>query len=126
MFSYARNMDHIKEYTSNILFLKKLYYFLNYYWLGFYFSNVQIDPPASSILMLKSIKLSFAFEQTWVLSGAQQGIFLHLFADFMEKLGEGLISSRIDKIFKLDRISEAHSYFQSNPTKKIVLLPATK
>uniref|UniRef100_A0A6U1VW20 Enoyl reductase (ER) domain-containing protein n=1 Tax=Vannella robusta TaxID=1487602 RepID=A0A6U1VW20_9EUKA len=85
--------------------------------------SVQIDPPASHVLLLKSAKISYLFEQTWVLSGSQQGRFLHLFKDLMQRLEQGDVSCHVDKTFKMDRISDAHAYFLANTAQKIVLLP---
>lgn len=41
--------------------------------------NLQLDPPATQILLFKSSSLIFLFEQSWMLSTIQQGRYLRKF-----------------------------------------------
>jgi len=42
-------------------------------------SELQLDPPDSVLLKLKSATISFMWSQTWVLSSAQQGRFMRMY-----------------------------------------------
>ncbi|XP_062510893.1 quinone oxidoreductase-like protein 1 [Corticium candelabrum] len=48
--------------------------------------QLQLDPPDSQFLFMKGAAVSFLFDNIWVLSGAQQGKYLHIIQDLMEKL----------------------------------------
>lgn len=53
--------------------------------------NLQLDPPDSQMLFLKGASVCFLFQDTWTLSRAQQGRYLHILSDLMEKLLQGVI-----------------------------------
>jgi hypothetical protein len=49
-------------------------------------AQLQLDPPDSEFLFMKGATVSFLFEQIWMLSAAQQGKYLHIIQDIMDKL----------------------------------------
>ncbi|KAG8171391.1 hypothetical protein JTE90_007589 [Oedothorax gibbosus] len=54
--------------------------------------NLQLDPPNSRLLFMKCASLGFLFEHAWTLSSTQQGQYLHILMDIMEKVADGVIS----------------------------------
>ncbi|CAL1280343.1 unnamed protein product [Larinioides sclopetarius] len=53
--------------------------------------NLQLDPTNSRLLFLKCASLGFLFEHAWTLSSTQQGQYLHILMDIMEKVADGVI-----------------------------------
>ena len=53
--------------------------------------KLQLDPPDTHLLMMKGASLHFLFEHTWLLSGAQQGDYLHILQSTMSKLEDGTL-----------------------------------
>jgi len=84
-------------------------------------SDLQLDPPECQILSLKGASISFLFEQTWLLSNNQQGRFLHIMNDLMDKFSKGQILPKIAATFSLDEIQQAHQKLETYPTGKIVV-----
>ncbi|XP_044140384.1 quinone oxidoreductase-like protein 1 [Bufo gargarizans] len=58
---------------------------------------LQLDPPDSNILFLKGATLSYLNEETWNLSSSQQGKYLHILKDVMDKLGGGIFRPYLDE-----------------------------
>ncbi|XP_056415539.1 quinone oxidoreductase-like protein 1 [Hyla sarda] len=58
---------------------------------------LQLDPPDSNILFLKSASLSYLNEETWNLSSSHQGKYLHILKDVMDKLGGGIFKPYFDE-----------------------------
>ena len=51
--------------------------------------SLQLDPPESECLLMKSASLHFLFEPTWVMSGGHQGDYLHMLHTAVKMLEEG-------------------------------------
>lgn len=64
--------------------------------------DLQLDPPDSQMLYLKGASLSFLFEHSWVLSRGQQGRYLHILSDIMEKLENSVIRPVIHHTVSLE------------------------
>lgn len=64
--------------------------------------NLQLDPPDSQMLYLKGASVSFLFEHSWVLSRGQQGRYLHILTDIMEKLTNAVIRPVIHHTISLE------------------------
>ncbi|XP_073440724.1 quinone oxidoreductase-like protein 1 [Dendrobates tinctorius] len=58
---------------------------------------LQLDPPDSNILFLKCASLSYLNEEAWNLSSSQQGKYLHILKDVMDKLGGGIFRPYLDE-----------------------------
>ncbi len=52
----------------------------------------QLDPPDSEQLFLRGASLSFLFSQAWLLSPLNQGRYIHILRDLLEKVGAAAIS----------------------------------
>jgi len=63
--------------------------------------DLQLDPPDSQLLYFKGASLCFLNEQTWALSGAQQGRFLHIMGDLAAKLAAGVVKPSVSKVVAL-------------------------
>lgn len=57
--------------------------------------DLQLDPPNSKILYLKGASVSFLFKDAWTLSKGQQGRFLHILTDVLEKVEKGTIKPMV-------------------------------
>lgn len=64
--------------------------------------DLQLDPPDSQMLYLKGASVSFLFEHSWVLSRGQQGRYLHILSDIMEKLSNSIIRPVIHHTVSLE------------------------
>lgn len=84
--------------------------------------SIQLDPPAAKVLLLKSARLVFLFEQTWVLSGAQHGRYLHIVQDLMEQLAGGNVRVNVAQRLELEKISVAYAEVQRQPVGKVVIV----
>ncbi|KAM4700264.1 quinone oxidoreductase-like protein 1 isoform 1-T1 [Discoglossus pictus] len=63
--------------------------------------NLQLDPPDTRLLFLKGASLSFLNDEMWTLSNAQQGKYLHILKDVMEKLSIGILRPQLDETVPL-------------------------
>ncbi|EEC14124.1 quinone oxidoreductase, putative [Ixodes scapularis] len=59
-------------------------------------SDLQLDPPHSQMMFMKCASLGFLFEHAWTLSSTQQGRYLHILMDIMEKVSSGVIRYAIN------------------------------
>ncbi|KAL6080396.1 Alcohol dehydrogenase GroES-like domain [Balamuthia mandrillaris] len=76
-------------------------------------SYLQLDPPTTRLLYLRGASLSFLFEQTWLLSPLQQGRYLHILEELLEKIRKEEIRVRVANAFPLEKIREAHRLLDS-------------
>jgi len=83
--------------------------------------NLQLDPTDSRALFLKGASISYLFEHTWILSNAQQGRFLHILTDLMEKIAQEKVQPKLFKTFPLEKIREAYRTLDTNKIGKIVI-----
>ncbi|XP_068931046.1 quinone oxidoreductase-like protein 1 isoform X2 [Petaurus breviceps papuanus] len=59
--------------------------------------NLQLDPPDSHCLFLKGATISFLNDEVWNLSNVQQGKYLCILKDVMEKLSTGVFRPLLDE-----------------------------
>ncbi|XP_074070169.1 quinone oxidoreductase-like protein 1 isoform X1 [Macrotis lagotis] len=59
--------------------------------------NLQLDPPDSHCLFLKGATVSFLNDEVWNLSNVQQGKYLCILKDVMEKLSTGIFRPLLDE-----------------------------
>ncbi|XP_051840891.1 quinone oxidoreductase-like protein 1 isoform X8 [Antechinus flavipes] len=59
--------------------------------------NLQLDPPDSHCLFLKGATVSFLNDEVWNLSNVQQGRYLCILKDVMEKLSTGVFRPLLDE-----------------------------
>uniref|UniRef100_A0A8C7YC64 Crystallin, zeta (quinone reductase)-like 1 n=1 Tax=Oryzias sinensis TaxID=183150 RepID=A0A8C7YC64_9TELE len=53
--------------------------------------DLQLDPPDCRLLFLKSASVSFLNPEVWTTSSAQQGRYLHILKDVIEKMSTGVL-----------------------------------
>ncbi|XP_071956048.1 quinone oxidoreductase-like protein 1 [Antedon mediterranea] len=78
--------------------------------------DLQIDPPNSQLLFLKNGSVSYLFPSAWTLSSNQQGRYLHIMRDVLNKLASGVIKPSISGKISLD---EAPSVYQMIKSRRI-------
>lgn len=83
--------------------------------------NLQLDPPNSRLLFMKCASLGFLFEHAWTLSSAQQGQYLHVLMDIMEKVADKVIRPNIHHTVSFDSVPEAMRKLPSVRVGKIVM-----
>jgi NADPH:quinone reductase-like Zn-dependent oxidoreductase len=86
-------------------------------------SDIQLDPPESKILYMKNATISYLFEHSWILANAQQGRYLHILKEVLEKLEHNQLKVKLTVDFPLERLKDAHLLLQTANTNggKIVL-----
>ncbi|XP_052830149.1 quinone oxidoreductase-like protein 1 [Octopus bimaculoides] len=72
--------------------------------------DLQLDPPDSRELFLRSGSLCFLFDSIWTMSYSQHGRYKHILCDAVDKLDRGLLKVNISKTIQVD---EAVSNFLS-------------
>lgn len=60
--------------------------------------DLQLDPPNSLQLFFRSASLSFLFDQSWTMSAAQQGRWLHVVEDIMKHLESSSIKPHVARL----------------------------
>ncbi|XP_068698755.1 quinone oxidoreductase-like protein 1 isoform X1 [Montipora foliosa] len=84
--------------------------------------DLQLDPPDSQLLYLKGASVSFLFEHSWILSRGQQGRYLHILNDIMEKLSTSVIRPVIHHTVSLeDACDTLQHQFSNHKVGKIVV-----
>ncbi|XP_055947941.1 quinone oxidoreductase-like protein 1 [Argiope bruennichi] len=83
--------------------------------------NLQLDPPNSRLLFLKCASLGFLFEHAWTLSSTQQGQYLHILMDIMEKVADGVIRPNVYHTVSFDSVPETMKKLPSVRVGKIVM-----
>ncbi|CAL8369827.1 unnamed protein product [Gadus morhua 'NCC'] len=53
--------------------------------------ELQLDPPDCRLLHLKSASVTFLNQEVWTASTVQQGRYLHILKDIMEKMSSGIL-----------------------------------
>ena len=64
-------------------------------------SNIQLDPPDCQRLWLKGASVAFLFEQSWILSGSQQGRYAHVLTALMDRLASGEVIPMVEATLPL-------------------------
>lgn len=83
--------------------------------------DLQLDPPDSQMLYLKGAAISFLFEHSWTLSRGQQGRFLHILQDLMDKLSNSVIRPVIHHTVSLEDACETLRQLSQHTVGKIVV-----
>ncbi|XP_071818870.1 quinone oxidoreductase-like protein 1 [Apostichopus japonicus] len=84
-------------------------------------SDLQLDPPDSKLLFLKGASLHFLNPDVWTLSSSQQGRYLHILQDTMEKLAGGHIRPTISQRIALDQIPIWYQRTREKSIGKVVV-----
>ncbi|XP_023220080.1 quinone oxidoreductase-like protein 1 [Centruroides sculpturatus] len=80
-----------------------------------------LDPPNSRTLYLKCASVGFLFEQAWSLSSTQQGRYLHILMDIMEKVADGIIVPNIHHTVPFDSVTDAMKCLSEIRVGKVVM-----
>lgn len=83
--------------------------------------DLQLDPPDSQILYLKGASVSFLFEHSWTLSRGQQGRYLHILCDIMDKLSNSVIRPVIHHTVSLEDTCDTLQQLSQHTVGKIVV-----
>ncbi|XP_070108673.1 quinone oxidoreductase-like protein 1 isoform X7 [Equus przewalskii] len=80
--------------------------------------NLQLDPPDSHCLFLKGATVAFLNDEVWNLSNVQQGKYLCILKDVMEKLSAGVFRPQLDEPIPLYEAKVSMEVVQKNQGRK--------
>uniref|UniRef100_A0A8C8SBI0 Crystallin zeta like 1 n=2 Tax=Pelusios castaneus TaxID=367368 RepID=A0A8C8SBI0_9SAUR len=80
--------------------------------------NLQLDPPDSHCLFLKGATISFLNDEVWNLSNLQQGKYLCILEDVMEKLSNSIFRPQLDEPIPLYEAKVSMEMVQKNRARK--------
>ncbi|XP_032132507.1 quinone oxidoreductase-like protein 1 isoform X2 [Sapajus apella] len=80
--------------------------------------NLQLDPPDSHCLFLKGATVAFLNDEVWNLSNVQQGKYLCILKDVMEKLSTGVFRPQLDEPIPLYEAKVSMEAVQKNQGRK--------
>uniref|UniRef100_A0A2D4G838 Enoyl reductase (ER) domain-containing protein n=1 Tax=Micrurus corallinus TaxID=54390 RepID=A0A2D4G838_MICCO len=80
--------------------------------------NLQLDPPDCRYLFLKGASVSFLNDEIWNLSSMQQGKYLCILEDVMEKLSSRVFKPHLDKPIPLYEAKVSMELVQKNQARK--------
>ncbi|XP_025021840.1 quinone oxidoreductase-like protein 1 isoform X2 [Python bivittatus] len=80
--------------------------------------NLQLDPPDCRYLFLKGASVSFLNDEIWNLSNMQQGKYLCILEDVMEKLSSGVFRPHLDKPVPVYEAKVSMELVQKNQARK--------
>ncbi|XP_069058592.1 quinone oxidoreductase-like protein 1 [Pleurodeles waltl] len=80
--------------------------------------DLQLDPPDSHLLFLKGATLSFLNDEVWNLSSGQQGKYLHILKDVMDKLSSGILRPQLDEPVPLYEAKVSMEIVQKNEARR--------
>lgn len=80
--------------------------------------NLQIDPPDSHLLFLKGATISFLNDEVWNLSSGQQGKYLHILKDVIDKLSSGIFRPQLDEPVPLYEAIVSMEMVQKNEVRR--------
>ncbi|XP_006153956.1 quinone oxidoreductase-like protein 1 isoform X5 [Tupaia chinensis] len=80
--------------------------------------NLQLDPPDSHCLFLKGATVAFLNDEIWNLSNVQQGKYLCILKDVMEKLSAGVFRPQLDEPIPLYEAKVSMEVVQKNQARK--------
>ncbi|KAM4591342.1 quinone oxidoreductase-like protein 1 isoform 4-T4 [Odontesthes bonariensis] len=83
--------------------------------------DLQLDPPDCRLLHLKSASVSFLNPEVWTASSAQQGRYLHILKDIVEKMSAGVLRPQPEEAVPLYEATVAMETVQRHPKKKAVV-----
>ncbi|XP_045708564.1 quinone oxidoreductase-like protein 1 isoform X1 [Phyllostomus hastatus] len=80
--------------------------------------NLQLDPPDCHCLFLKGATVAFLNDDVWNLSNVQQGKYLCILKDVMEKLSTGVFRPRLEEPIPLHEAKVSMEVVQKNQGRK--------
>ncbi|KAF6118152.1 crystallin zeta like 1 [Phyllostomus discolor] len=80
--------------------------------------NLQLDPPDCHCLFLKGATVAFLNDDVWNLSNVQQGKYLCILKDVMEKLSAGVFRPRLEEPIPLHEAKVSMEVVQKNQGRK--------
>lgn len=80
--------------------------------------KLQLDPPDSYSLFLKGATVAFLNDEVWNLSNVQQGKYLCILKDVMEKLSIGVFRPQLDEPIPLYEAKVSMEVVQKNQGRK--------
>ncbi|XP_013878186.1 quinone oxidoreductase-like protein 1 [Austrofundulus limnaeus] len=83
--------------------------------------NLQLDPPDCRLLHLKSASVSFLNPEVWTASSAQQGRYLHVLKDIVDKMSAGVLRPQPEEALPLYEATVAMEMVQRHQKKKVVV-----
>ncbi|XP_053189654.1 quinone oxidoreductase-like protein 1 isoform X2 [Scomber japonicus] len=83
--------------------------------------GLQLDPPDCRLLYLKSASVSFLNPEVWTASSAQQGRYLHILKDIVEKMSTGVLRPQPEEAVPLYEATVTMETVQRNQKKKAVI-----
>uniref|UniRef100_A0A8C4RKF7 Crystallin, zeta (quinone reductase)-like 1 n=1 Tax=Erpetoichthys calabaricus TaxID=27687 RepID=A0A8C4RKF7_ERPCA len=84
--------------------------------------NLQLDPPDSRTLFHKGATVSFLNDEVWNLSSAQQGKYLHIMKDIMQKLSIGVFRPQLDDPIPLYEATVSMEMVQKKNIRKRLVI----
>ncbi|XP_068424689.1 quinone oxidoreductase-like protein 1 isoform X2 [Clinocottus analis] len=83
--------------------------------------DLQLDPPDCRTLHLKSASMSFLNQEVWTASSAQQGRYLHVLRDIVEKMSAGILRPQPEEAVPLYEATVAMETVQRQQKRKAVV-----
>ncbi|XP_041645642.1 quinone oxidoreductase-like protein 1 isoform X2 [Cheilinus undulatus] len=83
--------------------------------------DLQLDPPDCRSLFLKSASMTFLNHEVWTASSAQQGRYLHILKDLMDKMSAGILRPQQEEAVPLYEATVAMETVQRQQKKKAVV-----
>lgn len=83
--------------------------------------NLQLDPPDCRLLFLKSASMTFLNHEVWTASSSQQGRYLHILKDIVEKMSAGVLRPQPEEAVPLYEATVAMETVQHQQKKKAVV-----
>ncbi|KAL3050620.1 hypothetical protein OYC64_012609 [Pagothenia borchgrevinki] len=83
--------------------------------------ELQLDPPDCRLLHLKSASLTFLNHEVWTASSAQQGRYLHILKDIVEKMSTGVLRPQPEEAVPLYEATVTMETVQRHQKKKAVV-----
>ncbi|XP_072018784.1 quinone oxidoreductase-like protein 1 [Amphiura filiformis] len=85
-------------------------------------SNLQIDPPDSRLLSLKAASICYLNDTVWTLSCQQQGKYLHILRDIIDKLADGVIRPNITRTVSLEGVCQIYNSLEGQTLGKTIMI----
>ncbi|XP_028410119.1 quinone oxidoreductase-like protein 1 isoform X2 [Dendronephthya gigantea] len=85
-------------------------------------SDLQLDPPHSKMLYMKGASLSFLFKDVWTLSKGQQGRFLHILTEVLDKVETGTLKPVVHHTVNFEDAISAIKNLHNFPVGNVVLV----
>ncbi|XP_070771888.1 quinone oxidoreductase-like protein 1 isoform X2 [Enoplosus armatus] len=83
--------------------------------------DLQLDPPDCRLLYLKSASVAFLNHEVWTASSAQQGRYLHILKDIVEKMSAGVLRPQPEEAVPLYEATVTMETVQRRQKKKAVV-----